>query len=614
MRRIKINRILYKSINLIAISILISCSMFDLPLGVTINLDPIINKRIERKPHNAVYITDTTPEFDWDDIPGTTAYHFQLAKDTEFLNPIIDESKVPESFYTTPVALENKTTYWWRLAGRKSSGVWGMFTDPWSLTIELPVPTLILPAIDAILTDTTPDFKWDPVEEAVSYRLQLSEKSSFSSIDFDFLDILDSQFSLPSPLENTKSCWWRVAIKNSDAVYGEYSQIRKISIDLSKPQLSYPTDDALLTDTTPSFDWSDVTGAETYWIQISETDDFSSPLLDIKNIADSEYTLTIIDRLENKKEYYWRVALTNSDGIVGAFTEPWSFSINLSAPALISPIDDAIITDTTPELDWSDIPGSAFYWIQLASDSNITTKVVDYQEATKSPYIPIDSLPNKADYWWRVAMGNNDGVWSDFSDTRHFYLDFGDISGMKPDDNSTTTDPTPLLEWDAVPDAQSYELKMASTFESVSSASSVETSISYYQIATPIDNGDPLYWQVRAKNTDGSTYGSWSSIYRLEILAGLTITLVGHEDETITYEHDQDLVIHKSDIPQLTVRIVESFDSYEWFLDAEPILGQDEAEISIILAPITVGIHRLQCIVMSKGLGYSKELIIRIRP
>ena len=64
-----------------------------------------------------------------------------------------------------------------------------------------------------------------------------------------------------------------------------------------------PTDGAL-SDTSPKLDWADVSGSRPYRLQLSLSADFSSTLLDARDIGASEYQLS---RLEEGRCYYWRI-------------------------------------------------------------------------------------------------------------------------------------------------------------------------------------------------------------------------------------------------------------------------------------------------------------------
>jgi hypothetical protein len=65
------------------------------------------------------------------------------------------------------------------------------------------------------------------------------------------------------------------------------------------------------------FEWEKVDGADQYVIEISETADFRSPLVN-KVLRKNEFTWTSA----KTKKYYWRVAAQSSQGRLGLFTDP----------------------------------------------------------------------------------------------------------------------------------------------------------------------------------------------------------------------------------------------------------------------------------------------------
>ncbi len=66
-----------------------------------------------------------------------------------------------------------------------------------------------------------------------------------------------------------------------------------------------------------TFEWTSVPGANAYTLEVSETSDFSSPLL-VRTLKENKFTWK---NAENRK-YFWRVASGNSNGHLGFFSTP----------------------------------------------------------------------------------------------------------------------------------------------------------------------------------------------------------------------------------------------------------------------------------------------------
>jgi hypothetical protein len=179
---------------------------------------------------------------------------------------------------------------------------------------------------------------------------------------------------------------------------------------VSPPTLSSPINGASISDSTPHFDWSSVTGADSYEIEVDDSSGFTSPVIDTSVIS-SEYTPTTA--LANGT-YYWHVR-TVDNSVYSSWTATWSFILTtsgLSPPTLITPINNEMISDSTPYFNWSSVTGADFYMIQVDDSSNFTSAVVNW-ETTSPGYIPATALSDGT-YYWRVRTLDNGvgGSWT----------------------------------------------------------------------------------------------------------------------------------------------------------------------------------------------------------
>jgi hypothetical protein len=88
------------------------------------------------------------------------------------------------------------------------------------------------------------------------------------------------------------------------------------------PVLVAPADGSTTEDTTPRFDWSSVSTATSYRIQLDDNGDFSSPELDVTTLT-SDYTLTLPLSLGTQ---YWHVQAVNPCGN-SAWSQSWTLKI-----------------------------------------------------------------------------------------------------------------------------------------------------------------------------------------------------------------------------------------------------------------------------------------------
>ena len=83
------------------------------------------------------------------------------------------------------------------------------------------------------------------------------------------------------------------------------------------------------------FDWEEVTDPSgvTYTLQIASDEDFTSIVLEKKDLTNSEYTLTEEEKLEpgdKKAIYYWRVKAIDGASNESGWTTPGSFLVGFA--------------------------------------------------------------------------------------------------------------------------------------------------------------------------------------------------------------------------------------------------------------------------------------------
>lgn len=90
-------------------------------------------------------------------------------------------------------------------------------------------------------------------------------------------------------------------------------------------------------------------------------------------------------------------------------------------PTLLSPERDAIVSDTTPNFDWSTVSGSDKYNIQVSRYLDFSTSYIDV-EVDDSHYTSSSSLI-QGTWYWRVRTRHLSMFWGDWSSCRSFIID-----------------------------------------------------------------------------------------------------------------------------------------------------------------------------------------------
>ena len=88
-----------------------------------------------------------------------------------------------------------------------------------------------------------------------------------------------------------------------------------------------PSDGAVTNDNKPTFDWSDVTGAVEYQLQVDNSPDFSSPEIQV-TVSTSTYTPTAELSEDN---YSWCVQARDAASNLSGWSAVWTFLVTVKA-------------------------------------------------------------------------------------------------------------------------------------------------------------------------------------------------------------------------------------------------------------------------------------------
>ncbi len=203
----------------------------------------------------------------------------------------------------------------------------------------------------------------------------------------------------------------------------------------------------------------------------------------------------------------------------------------------LTPADGSATNADWPVLSWDSLPGAASYEVQIVNDADgieafetaaLTTASVNSLTTSSS------NAPPAFGWYWRVrgvdAAGKK-GLWSD---TVHLTVGWyrHTIVLTGPDTDTTTTDTTPQLSWNAINGTTRYEMQMANTKETIATAAiqSMETATSWIP-SDAFNNKADYFWRIRAVTTDIVTEDEietdWSTFRNFRVQWGLEGPLDG---------------------------------------------------------------------------------------
>jgi hypothetical protein len=275
-------------------------------------------------------------------------------------------------------------------------------------------PELVSPENNATGQPFSISFSWNKATGAVEYDFQLSPTNDFSSA-IAFAEDLESTSFDASNLEPSKTYYWRVRAKNS-AGRSPWSQIFQFATStLSVPTLITPIANAPATIDAVEFDWTNVESADGYDFQVSTENTFQNQVVERNGLSVSSSTLT---GLMFATDYFWRVRATRL-GAKSGWSEVRKLTTNpLGIPQLLTPSDNAQLSEYSATLSWEPVTYATSYIIQVSYQADFSTLIVNSTEAGTLSHA-VEHLRSNTSYYWRVKS-LTDKCFSEWSSVRSF--------------------------------------------------------------------------------------------------------------------------------------------------------------------------------------------------
>ena len=374
-----------------------------------------------------------------------------------------------------------------------------------------PVPTHVSPATGSTF-DGVPAMSWNGVAGAYRYEFQLSADPGFNSTQESFFT-RNTRATVDETLTNG-TYYWRVRSDDGLGNVSAWSSPSSFVMNWgSAPTLSAPANGGTVVyPTTPlTLKWNPTPRAVEYKLELA-TDPLLGSLVSTTYPLETEALEYTPHELLSPGTYYWAVTPLDAQGNLGSRSAIWEF--NWSWPSATTPTVSDLASDLElydPQFSWNRVPGAARYEVEVNSSAVWApgSKVCCSGTTIATSLSPTEVFDDNV-YFWRVraldASGNS-GQWNDGpSFDKRFdkvppvvapsvkNLRMQDLEGDPGTDAAGTAGyqtRVPIVTWDPVPGASSYQVHVAPYVSGLCDFGSSDWSLQTATNAwTPLSNGN----------------------------------------------------------------------------------------------------------------------------
>jgi hypothetical protein len=190
---------------------------------------------------------------------------------------------------------------------------------------------------------------------------------------------------------------------------------------------------SLTNNSKPALDWdySHPVPNPKYHVQLAADLSFVNPLVDVTNLAASQYMVTSALSVGT---YYWRVAIIDASGKEWSWSYPWSFKVDLSTVSLGAPNNKSLVNEAANtaglNFSWTANPNAVKYILAVSTQADLSSSATYTTNApmTNMAATPFPGSPSQI-YYWAVTPLDGNGIAGSRSDIWSFTLDTDSPNG-----------------------------------------------------------------------------------------------------------------------------------------------------------------------------------------
>ncbi len=371
------------------------------------------------------------------------------------------------------------------------------------------VPVLAMPTNASGNVSITPTLSWNSVNTAVSYHLNVSVMSNFSTTVYDLRGLTGTAQAL-SGLANSTTYYWEVGASNVGGVSGWSGSwsFTTIVAAPSAPVLALPSNGAGNQPISSlGLSWGSSALATSYEVEVSLSSGFGSTLFDQSGVL----TNATVNGLANSTTYYWRANASNVGGT--SWSNAWSFTTIVAAPGapvLALPSNGAGNQPISSlGLSWGSSALATSYEVEVSLSSGFGSTLFDQSGVLTNA--TVNGLANSTTYYWRANASNVGGTsWSNAWSFTTIVAAPGAPVLASPSNGAGNQPISSLgLSWGSSALATSYEVEV-SLSSGFGSTLFDQSGVLTNATVNGLTNSTTYYWRANASNVGGT---SWSNAW-----------------------------------------------------------------------------------------------------
>lgn len=442
-------------------------------------------------------ITQTTASFQWSPVSGADSYTVQIRLPNGTWYDI-DGSPFMNN-YATAYDLNPGTTYEWRVRANCGYGNYSNWTYPVSFTTDggsCHAPSYLT---TTNITHNSATWDWSSVSGAISYSIQWRYPGG-TWYNLNGGPFTNSWVAVGG-LDPSTTYEWRVKSNcyGGSSEWSYHTSFTTLGYQCETPTWPSTTN---ITETSATFHWSPVSGADSYTVQIRLPNGYW------QDIAGNPFngTYATVYNLSPNTTYEWRVRANCGYNDYSNWTYPISFTTDGASCHAPTWLGTTNITQTSATLDWSSVSGAMSYTVQyrLAGGTWYTLNGGPFTNS----WADIWGLQPGTTYEWRVRSNCANWVISDWSYTVSFTtLGYSCETPTWPS-TSNITETSATFHWSAVSGALSYTVQVRwpnGTWIDISGNPFSGTSATVYDLSP----NTTYEWRVHA-NCGIGQYSNWT--------------------------------------------------------------------------------------------------------